>query len=111
MTDTVKVDDRPDQNRYEIAIGDAIAYLDYRRRDDHVILVHTEVPEALRNQGLGSILAKHGLDEARRAGVDVIVKCPFITTWLRRHHQYDDIVVARVREDGSIDRQRNEGPR
>jgi predicted GNAT family acetyltransferase len=112
MTDTVTVADRPDHNRYEIAIGDHIAYLDYRRRDDHVILVHTEVPEALRNRGLGTILAKHGLDEARRAGVEVVVKCPFITTWLRRHHQYDDIVVARVHEDGSVDRQRpNDGPR
>lgn len=111
MNDDVAVADRPENNRYEIVIGDQIAYLDYRRRDDHVILVHTEVPVTLRNRGLGTILAKHGLDEARRTGLEVIVKCPFITTWLRRHHQYDDIIVARVHEDGSIDRQKPDGPR
>jgi predicted GNAT family acetyltransferase len=108
----VTVADRPERNRYEIAIGDDIAYLDYRRRGNHITLVHTEVPVALRNRGLGTVLAKHGLDEARRAGSEVVVACPFITTWLRRHHQYDDIIVARVHEDGSLDRQRpNDGPR
>jgi predicted GNAT family acetyltransferase len=109
--ENVTVTDRPELNRYEIAIGDEIAFLDYRRREDHVILVHTEVPVALRNRGLGTILAKHGLDEARRDGLQVIVKCPFITSWLRRHRQYDDIVMARVREDGAVAPQRPDEPR
>jgi predicted GNAT family acetyltransferase len=108
---SLDITDRPERSRYEIVIGDQVAYLDYRRRDDRVILVHTEVPVSLRNRGLGTVLAKHGLDEARRSGQEVIVKCPFITTWLRRHHQYDDIIVARVEEDGSVERQTPDGPR
>lgn len=111
MTDNVTVADRPEKSRYEIAIGDEVAYLNYRRRDAHITLVHTEVPVALRNRGLGTILAKHGLDEARRTGAEVVVKCPFITAWLKRHHQYDDIIVARVHEDGTIDRQRPAEPK
>lgn len=98
--DAPPVADRPDLNRYEIVIGDQVAFLTYRRRDDHVVLNHTEVPESLRGQGLGQVLAKHALDEARRAEANVVVRCPFVTSWLRRHKEYDDIVIARVPESG-----------
>jgi hypothetical protein len=104
-TEAVTVADRPERHRYEIAIGDQVAYLDYRKRPDHVVLVHTEVPVALRNRGLGGVLARHALDEARRAGLGVIVKCPFLTTWVKRHKDYDDIIVARVAERDPADRQ------
>jgi hypothetical protein len=39
------------------------------------------------------------------------VKCPFVTAWLRRHHEYDDLIVARVAEDGAVDRQPPREPR
>ena len=103
MNDTTPtVADRPDRERYEIAVGDQVAFLTYRRREDHLTLVHTEVPESLREQGLGGKLARHALNAARRAGQKVVVKCPFVTTWLRRHREYDDIVVARVAEDADV---------
>lgn len=97
------VADEPERERYEIVIGNQVAFLQYRNHDHHVILVHTEVPEALREQGLGGRLARYALDTARQAGRKVVVKCPFVTTWLRRHREYDDIVVARVVEDPQSD--------
>ena len=112
MTDeTLVVADRPELKRYEIVVDDQVAYLTYRKNDDHVLLSHTEVPESLRGRGVGGVLAKHALDDARRAGKKVIVRCPFVTTWLRRHPEYDDIVVARVAESGAVDRQAPREPR
>lgn len=105
------VDDEA-QRRYEIVIDGHVAFLDYRRRDESIILVHTEVPLPLRDRGLAQRLARHALDTARQDGLEVIVKCPFITTWLKRHREYDDIVVARVHETGEVERfQPPEGPR
>ena len=112
MSDTAPVVlDRPEVNRYEIAVDDQVAYLNYRRNDEHVLLSHTEVPESLRGQGLGQQLARHAMDEARRTGEHVIVKCPFVTAWLRRHPEYNDIVVAKVKEDGDVERQPPREPR
>jgi hypothetical protein len=112
MSDAIAtVVDRPESNRYEIVIGDQIAFLTYRRGSDNWLLAHTEVPEGLRGKGLGDILAKRALDDARRAGIKVIVKCPFITAWLRRHHEYDDIIVARVADSGQVDRQSPREPK
>ena len=89
------VTDRPDLNRYELAVDGEVAFLSYRRREDHILLVHTEVPDVFRGRGYGGVLARHALDEARQANLQVIVKCPFVTAWLKRHHEYDDIIVAR----------------
>jgi len=112
MSDTAPVvDDRPEANRYEITVDDQVAYLDYRRNDEHVLLSHTEVPESLRGKGLGQRLARHAMDEARRTGEHVIVKCPFVTAWLRRHPEYNDIVVAKVKENGDVERQPPREPR
>jgi hypothetical protein len=97
-----------DENRYEIIVGDQIAFLG-RRRDASGS--SAPKPEGLRGQGLGQILARHALDDARRSGVHVIVKCPFVTAWLRRHNEYDDIIVARVAESGQVDRQTPDEPR
>lgn len=106
MTDeTPIISDNTALNRYEIAVGDQVAFLTYRRRPGSVLLAHTEVPVSLRGQGLGQALARHGLDEARQTGEHVVVKCPFVTAWLKRHPEYDDIVVARVAESGEVDRQ------
>ena len=109
-TPTPPISDSTDLNRYEMAVDGDVAFLTYRRKPDHILLAHTEVPEVFRGRGFGGILAKHALDEARHAGLNVIVKCPFVTAWLRRHHEYDDIVVSRVAEDGAVDRQ-PPGPR
>ena len=112
MTDTTPtVADNTSLNRYEVAVDGEVAFLTYRRRNDHVILIHTEVPEVFRGRGYGGILARHALDEARKNGKQVIVKCPFVTAWLKRHAEYDDIVVARVAEDGAVDRQTPSEPR
>ena len=112
MTDqSPVVADHPERNRYELAVDGEVAFLSYRRRDDHVLLSHTEVPDAFRGRGYGSVLARHALDAARKANLQVIVKCPFVTAWLRRHHEYDDIIVARVAENGDVTRQPPDKPR
>jgi len=105
------VADRPELNRYELALDGEVAVLNYRRKDDRIILLHTEVPEAFRGRGVGGVLARYAFEEARKAGHQVIVKCPFVTAWLRRHHEYDDIIIARVAEGGDADGQPPAEPR
>lgn len=98
-------------DRYELAVDGEVAFLAYRRRNEHVVLSHTEVPEVFRGRGYGGLLARHALEDARKSGTQVIVKCPFVTAWLKRHSEYNDIVVARVADDGAADGQPPSGPR
>lgn len=97
MVQPPAVVDRPELGRYEVVIGDQVAVLEYRRQDGQVMLVHTEVPESLRGQGLANLLARRAMEDARRTATRVVVRCPFLTTWLRRHPEYDDLIAARAR--------------
>src|SRR5215216_7667243 len=50
-----EVRDNPAASRFEMASGDAVAFVEYERAgDDRIALLHTEVPEALSGQGVGS---------------------------------------------------------
>jgi predicted GNAT family acetyltransferase len=92
-TSETRVRDNQDASRYEITVDGETAFLDYERRKGSIALVHTEVPESLGGRGLGGTLARHALDTARADGNRVVVQCPFVQAWLRRHPDYSDIVV------------------
>lgn len=87
------VRDNSEASRYEVAVGGETAFLTYERRKHSIALVHTEVPPSLGGRGLGGILARHALETARAEGTRVVVQCPFVQAWLRRHPGYSDVVV------------------
>ena len=85
MSDTPQATDHPAASRFEIMSDDQLAQLVYRRRDDRLVLIHTEVPEALSGQGIGSVLVAAAVDRAAREGLTVVPLCPFARGWLERH--------------------------
>ena len=77
------VRDNREASRFEIATDSGVAFLDYVRKPDSMVLLHTEVPEALRGKGLAHALAAAGLDTARREGLRIVAQCPFVRKYLR----------------------------
>ncbi len=86
--------DNPAQQRYELTVDGATAYVAYSRAPGTITLIHTIVPDALAGHGVGSRLAKFVLDDARSRGEKVIVRCSFITAFLKKHPEYADLVLA-----------------
>lgn len=81
------------RNRYELVVDHHLAFVAYERTPGTIRFIHTVVPKALEGRGIGSRLAKYVLDKARADGEKVIPQCPFIAAWLRKHHEYDDLIV------------------
>ena len=83
-----------DQRRYEaFAGGTALAgFVDYRETREPVVLIHTEVDLSFAGRGVGSALARAALDDLRDRRLKAVVTCPFINIWLRRHHDYIDVL-------------------
>ena len=77
------VRDNREASRFEIVTDAGVAFLDYVRRPDSMVLAHTEVPEALQGRGLAHLLAAAGLDTARREGLRIVAQCPFVRKYLR----------------------------
>jgi predicted GNAT family acetyltransferase len=79
--------------RLEIERQDHVAYLEYTLAGKVLQLIHSEVPAALRGQGLGSELAHSALEWAREQGFKVDVICPSVAEYLTKHPEYADLVL------------------
>ena len=82
------------RRRYEAATGGAgvAGFVDYQETSELVVLTHTEVAPSFEGMGVGSALARAALDDIRERGLKALVICPFILSWLRRHHDYVDVL-------------------
>lgn len=85
----ITVTDNRTANRFEARDGDALAgFADYLRTPELVAFVHTEVDPAFEGRGVGSRLARAGIESVQAEGLRVLAVCPFIAGWLARHPQY-----------------------
>ncbi len=88
----VTVTDAEDAHRFEAHLDGALAgYAEYRRTERVVTYPHTVVKPEYEGQGVGGALARAALDDARRRGLRVRATCPFISAWMSRHPEYQDL--------------------
>jgi len=84
-----------EQSRYEILLGGELAgVLHYRRHGGEVELAHTEIDQAFEGQGLAGRLASAALEDARGRATPVVVTCPFVSGYLERHPEYQDLLAT-----------------
>ena len=90
MPDIVR--DNKAQHRFEMgASGDtAVAY--YSLAPGVITLTHTEVPAALRGQGIASRLTRGVLEAARAQGLKVVPRCSFVAAFMSRHPEFNDLL-------------------
>ena len=89
------VADNPQRHRFELHVGETVAgFAAYRLEPDRVVFTHTEIDPAFEGQGLGSRLAAGALDAVRARGLAIVPQCPFIAAYVKRHPEYQDLVVT-----------------
>jgi len=80
-------------NRFVARVDGQTAELQYERFPDRIVLVHTEVPAALRGRGIADKLAHTALEYARAEHLRVVPRCPFVAAYLGRHPEYQDLLL------------------
>jgi uncharacterized protein len=71
--------------RFEVTIDGQTAVLYYERTPHSLVLVHTEVPPAIRGRHIADVLAKAAIDRAHADGLQIVAVCPFVKAYLRKH--------------------------
>ena len=79
--------------RFELERDGHIAYLEYNLAGNILQLIHTEVPQELRGQGIAGELAGSALDWAREHKVKVDVVCPTVDGYVKKHPEYSDLLM------------------
>jgi len=84
--------DNTDRRRFELKVGEDIAFITYEKDNGRLILLHTEVPRSLGGRGIGSAMAHAVLEEARRSGRPVVACCEFSASYVKHHPEYTEVL-------------------
>jgi predicted GNAT family acetyltransferase len=94
---TLKIENNESANRWEARVGEYVAHSDYRRNENTIHFLKTRVPPELEGQGVASKLVKAALEDARAQHLTVVPICRFVTSYIRRHPEYRDLVFPDFR--------------
>ncbi len=70
-----------------------MAFIDYRRTNGIVTMIHAEVPPALQGRGMGAELVRGALDLVSAGGETVIPRCSFVAAYIKRHREYHALLA------------------
>lgn len=94
----MKVVHNAPRTRFEVATESGLAQAQYVRRGETAVFTHTEVPDAVNGQGIGSALVEAALAWARAEGIAVVPSCPFVAAYMSEHPETHDLVPAKERK-------------
>jgi predicted GNAT family acetyltransferase len=94
MTEPITVRHDEAHHRYQALIGEEVAGTAHYRVREQKDFWHTEVKPEYEGKGVGTALAKAVFEDLRARGEKAVIECPFLQSFLKRHPEYADLVIA-----------------
>ncbi len=88
----LKVVDNPAHHRYEMDLGNDLAFIEYGHFKNDLVIMHTYVPESHRGMGIAGKMMKMMLDDIRAKGIKIIVYCPALSKYIEKNTEYQDLL-------------------
>jgi predicted GNAT family acetyltransferase len=87
-SEQLEILDVPEQRRYEVRVGSRlVGHSRYAIQGSTIAVLHTEIDPSMEGKGVGSRLAAAVLADVMSRDLSVVVRCPFIAAYVRRHPQ------------------------
>lgn len=77
--------DNAAESRFELAENGHMAFADYRRQGDLLVIDYVEAAPALRGTGAAGRLMEKVVAVARAEKRRIVPRCGYAAGWLRRH--------------------------
>ena len=93
-TDDVRREERGSSGgRWVTTLDGHDAEMTYSRASASLIIIdHTGVPDALRGRGVGAVLVRRAVEDARREEFRILPLCPFAKSQFERHPEWRDVL-------------------
>ena len=91
MPDEIR--DNKAESRFEMDADGELAVAYYKREPGVITFTHTETPFRLQGQGIASRLIRGALDAARAEGLKVVPRCSFVSAFMARHPEFNDLLA------------------
>lgn len=89
------VTDNKAMSRFEVQDDGETAFLEYDIDDKNIALLHTEVPGNIGGKGIANTLASFAFRIAEERGLKVLIYCPFVAVYVKRHPELKPLVQER----------------
>ncbi|GGI43989.1 putative GNAT family acetyltransferase [Agromyces flavus] len=91
----VRVHRVDDEHIYAATLRDLrVATIPYEEADDRITVYTTTVEPDFRGRGLATELIAYALDDIRRRGMKLTVRCPVVAAFMEANTQYADLIDA-----------------
>lgn len=81
------------EQRFEMSVGPAIAYISFHREANAVSLDHTQVPDELGGRGVGTALVRGTLDLLASEHRKIIPRCSFVVRFIEKNPEYRTLLA------------------
>lgn len=83
--------------QFELVVDGVKAKIVYELQKNRMSLLHTEVPEALEGQGVGTAIIEKTLQYLKDNNLKLVPWCPFVVAYLRKHPEWKTILAQGIR--------------
>ncbi len=91
MPDAIR--DNPTLSRFELDAEGVTAVANYWIAGNVITFTHTEVPQQARRSGIASRLVAGALQAARARKLKIVARCSFVSAYLAKHPEFEDLVA------------------
>jgi len=81
---------------FEMLIDGERAFIDYKKRGETYLLVHTEVPKDLRGQGIAAILVEKIFRYLEAKNLKMIPYCAYVQAYLKKHPEWHRLIAEQA---------------
>jgi uncharacterized protein len=90
MSDKPEITNNEEQQQFEYRTGNELATLTYKFYKKDIAFMHTNVPDSLAGKGIAGALAASAFEYAKKLNKKVMVYCPFVAAYLKKHPELRD---------------------
>lgn len=88
-----------EDGKFTVAVdGKTVGLAAFGDREGQRVFSHTEVDDAYGGRGLATVLVSEALAATRAEGLRIVAVCPMVAAYVKKHHEFDDIVDRPTRE-------------
>jgi predicted GNAT family acetyltransferase len=80
-------------HHFELEINGKQAFIDYKRKDNKIYLIHTEVPETLRGTGAAEAIVTKAFNFIEEHELKLVPLCSYVQVYLKRHPEWNRLLA------------------
>ncbi|MDB5276199.1 MAG: N-acetyltransferase [Ferruginibacter sp.] len=94
MSNEIKIINNEKRLHFETLLSNGeFAFIEYRWHNGNLVLMHTLVPEGFEGKGIAAALARFALEYAKEKQFKIVVYCPYVNAYLKKHAEYQFLVT------------------